>query len=54
MKNIEEYLYKYGLHDCVVEKIYIKNNSLVFCFNTGVYNLSEEGAETPIVAGDFI
>ena len=46
MKNVDEYLYKYGLHDCVVEKIYVKNNSLVFCFNTGVYNLNEKGIET--------
>lgn len=46
MKNIDEYLYKYGLHDCVVEKIYVQNNSLIFCFNTGVYNLDEKGTET--------
>ena len=46
MKNIDEYLYKYGLHDCVVEKIYVQNNALVFCFNTGIYNLNEKGAET--------
>ena len=46
MKNIDEYLYKYGLHDCVVEKIYVQNNALVFCFNTGIYNLNEKGKET--------
>ena len=46
MKNIDEYLYKYGLHDCVVERIYVQNNSLVFCFGTGVYNLNEKGTET--------
>lgn len=46
MKNIDEYLYKYGLHDCVVERIYVQSNSLVFCFGTGVYNLNEEGTET--------
>lgn len=46
MKNIDEYLYKYGLHDCVVERIYVQNNSLVFYFNTGVYNLNEKGTET--------
>lgn len=46
MKNIDEYLYKYGLHDCVVEKIYVHNNLLIFCFNTGVFNLNEKGAET--------
>ena len=46
MKNIDKYLYKYGLHDCVVEKIYVQNNALVFCFNTGIYNLNEKGTET--------
>ena len=46
MKNIDEYLYKYGLHDCVVERIYVQNNSPVFYFNTGVYNLNEKGTET--------
>lgn len=46
MKNIDEYLYKYGLHDCVVERIYVQNNSLVFCFGTGVYNLNEKGNVT--------
>lgn len=46
MKNIDEYLYKYGLHDCVVKKVYVQNNSLIFCFNTGVYNLNEKGTET--------
>ncbi len=46
MENIDEYLYKYGLHDCVVERIYVQNNSLVFCFRTGVYNLNEKGTET--------
>ncbi len=46
MKNIDEYLYKYGLHDCVVEKIYVHNNLFIFCFNTGVYNLNEKGTET--------
>lgn len=46
MNNFDEYLYKYGLHDCVVEKVYAQNNSLVFCFNTGVYKLDEKGTET--------
>lgn len=46
MKNIDEYLYKYGLHDCVVERIYVQNNSLVFSFGKGVYNLNENGTET--------
>lgn len=46
MKNIDEYLYKYGLHDCEIEKIYVENNSLVFSFRTGVYILNEKGTET--------
>lgn len=46
MKNVDEYLYKYSLHDCVVEKIYVENYALVFCFNSGIYNLNEKGIET--------
>ncbi len=46
MKSIDEYLYKYSLHDCVVERIYVENNALVLCFNTGIYNLNEKGTET--------
>ena len=45
MEYIDEFLYKYGLHDCIVSKIYIKNNFLVFCFKTGIYNLNEKGVE---------
>ena len=32
MKNIYEYLYKYGLHECAVERIYAQKNYIVFCF----------------------
>lgn len=46
MEYIDEFLYKYGLHDCIVSKIYIKNNFLVFCFKTGIYNLNEKGVKT--------
>lgn len=46
MEYIDEFLYKYGLHDCIVSKIYIKNNFLVFCFKTGIYNLNEKVVET--------
>ena len=46
MEYIDEFLYKYGLHDCIVSKIYIKNYFLVFCFKTGIYNLNEKGVET--------
>lgn len=42
MEYIDEFLYKYGLHDCIVSKIYIKNNFFVFCFKTGIYNLNEK------------
>lgn len=45
MKNIDEYLYKYGLHDCVINKTFVQNNLLVFCFEAGVYNLNEKGKE---------
>ena len=46
IENINDYLYKYGLHDCEAEKIYVKGNSVIFCFNTGVYYLDETGKET--------
>lgn len=46
MEYIDEFLYKYGLHDCIVSKIYIKNSFFVFCFKTGIYNLNEKGVET--------
>ena len=45
MKNMEEYLFKYCLHDCVVDKVLVQNNSIVFCFNTGVYKLNENAKE---------
>ncbi len=45
MKNIDEYLCKYGLHDCAAERICIQNNSLVFSFGTGVYDLDKKGTE---------
>ena len=46
IENINDYLYKYGLHHCEAEKIYVKGNSVIFCFNTGVYYLDETGKET--------
>ena len=46
MNKIDEYLYKYGLHDCVIDKIYVQNDLLFFSFSTGVYNLDEKGTET--------
>ncbi len=46
MINIDDYLFKYGLHDCVVDKVLVKNNSLVFCFEAGVYKLNESAKET--------
>ncbi|MGN1155418.1 MAG: hypothetical protein ACI4TK_04510 [Agathobacter sp.] len=46
MINIDDYLFKYGLHDCVVDRVLVQNNSLVFCFKTGVYKLNESAKET--------
>ncbi len=54
MKNIDEYLYKYGLHDCTVDRIFIQNNLLIFCFDTGVYNLNEKGKETTKISNCLI
>lgn len=45
MKNIDNYLYQYSLHDCTVEKIYVQDSMLIFSFGTGVYNLDKKGIE---------
>ncbi len=44
MGIFDEYLYKYGLHDSMLYGINIKNNTLIFQFDTGIY-LLDEGKE---------
>lgn len=46
MKNFYEYLYKYGLHDCKVDDIIFSDRKIIFCFSSGVYELSSVGKET--------
>lgn len=41
-----EYLYKYGLHDCEIDKISIDDNSILLTFNSGVYILDGNRKET--------
>ena len=42
----DEYLYKYGLHDCIVDDITIDGQKICFHFNFGVYLLDKSGKET--------
>ena len=48
MNCFNEYLYKYGLHDCKLNKMEIKNGILCLYFNQGVYELNEDGKETSL------
>lgn len=45
MNLFYDYLYKYGLHDCAVNDIFIENEKIVFCFDSGVYELDDCGKE---------
>ena len=45
MNYFDEYLYKYGLHDCKLNKMEIKNGILHLYFDQGVYELDERGKE---------
>ena len=45
MNGFYEYLYKYGLHDCTMNCVEIKNNMLVCHFEQGVYYLNDFGKE---------
>jgi len=50
MVKFNDYLYKYGLHDTIVNDISMDNNKLIFCFNDGVYQLDELGKETTLTS----
>ena len=45
MTTFYEYLYKYSLHDCVVDDIKIINNNIIFQFESGIYELSSLGEQ---------
>ena len=42
----DEYLYKYGLHDCIIDSIYIVGDRLHLNMSSGVYNLTPNGTES--------
>ena len=46
MNNFFDYLYKYGLHDCILDEIVFTDKEIAFHFNSGVYELNAVGRET--------
>ncbi len=46
MTAFHEYLNKYSLHDSVVDDVKIVNNDIVFCFQSGIYELNSLGKQT--------
>ena len=46
MINNNTILFKYGLHDSIIDKIFIQSNMLLLLFNFGIYKLNENGKET--------
>ena len=43
MNCFENSLNQYGLHDTVVDKMFLQQESIVFCFETGIYHLNIDG-----------
>ena len=43
--SIFEKLYEYGAHDCTVNNIFCSHDNIIFSFDSGVYKLSDSGAE---------
>ena len=48
MKRFDEYLYKYGLHDCTIDQLFCENEKIIFCFDSGIYELNVSGVETTL------
>ena len=46
MTAFHEYLNKYSLHDSIVDDVKIVNNDIVFCFQSGIYELNSLGKQT--------
>lgn len=46
MTTFHEYLNKYSLHDSVMDSIKIINNDIIFCFQSGIYELNSLGKQT--------
>lgn len=45
MIEFNEYLYKYCLHDCFLNKILLQDSKIIFCFQSGVYEIDPLGKE---------
>lgn len=45
MDGVEDFIYKYGLHDCRISRVVIGTNKLIFVFDSGVYELNHVGRE---------
>lgn len=45
MTGFDEYLYKYCLHDCLLNEILIQNDKMVFYFLSGIYETNPFGKE---------
>ena len=43
-----DYLYKYGLHDCILDDLSFENGKFIFSFESGVYKLNSIGKETSL------
>lgn len=46
MKKLHEFLYQYGLHDCQLNNVAFEKQTILFCFDSGVYELNSTGKET--------
>jgi len=46
MKKLHEFLYQYGLHDCQLNNVSFEKQTILFCFDSGVYELNSTGKET--------
>ena len=46
MQGFNDFLYKYGLHDCRVDNVFVKENNICFFFESGIYKLDSNVKET--------
>lgn len=51
MSYFDEYLYKYGLHDCKIDNTYFECGKIILNFNSGLYKLDSSGNETDLTIG---
>ncbi|MBQ4585459.1 MAG: hypothetical protein IJA82_04560 [Clostridia bacterium] len=48
MNCFYEHMSKYGLHDCMINEIWLDNRQIKFNFPLGVYKLNDSGKETEL------